>query len=169
MVCVNGSHGALKKTRQESHQHQSGCREKTYLVHVSPNDIYTWAQGPQVGTHLIRAEVSLPSSSTKRKAIQDTRKNKWGASPVGATRVATPCEQPGCQSSRYHPDPPFSAPHSGSRHARQPLTHRTAPNHPPPPHNALPQNTPYTTRRGCGRPRGGTGTGRAGTAPGGAL
>lgn len=60
------------------------------------------------------------------------KKKKRGASPVGTTRVATPCKQPGCQSSRHHPDPPFNAAHSGSRHARQPLTHRTAPSHPPP-------------------------------------
>lgn len=56
----------------------------------------------------------------------------------------------------------------GNRQSRPPPTLHGVP---PPPTSTTRchKNTPCTTRRGCGRPRGATGTGPAGTAPGGAL
>jgi len=33
--------------------------QQTYLVHIPSNDKNAWAQGPQIGTHFIRAQVPL--------------------------------------------------------------------------------------------------------------
>lgn len=153
-----GSH----ETRQSPSSMRGRWQGITYLVHVSPNDIYTWAQGPQVGTHLIRTKVSLPS--TKKEQSARRKKHKGVAQRMQGTG-ATPCERrrnsiprttstsPPPRPRRYQTGPPTAY----TQTAWCPTS--------PPKHNELPQNTPYTTRCGCGQPRGATGTVRAGTAP----
>lgn len=86
--------GAHDAKRQGANRHNQAVWQ-VQLVHVSPNDIYTWAQGPQVGTHLIRAEVSRTQHDVDAAGHEEgPEPGGQGRHPVGHCSVGSKKRRP---------------------------------------------------------------------------